>query len=158
MLENDKLERNKHLETLEKNREELVIQKTELQSSKIILQAERDQFENETTKLLKEKRRLNGMYFCSNIFVSFLFCFTEELITARKENVVFRNQHYSQQAKIDEIENEKKLIEADKERWSREKQIFVQNKDWFMAEISNREATINELRMEAVICCCCWMI
>uniref|UniRef100_A0A915E163 Uncharacterized protein n=1 Tax=Ditylenchus dipsaci TaxID=166011 RepID=A0A915E163_9BILA len=113
-FQTEKLERAKYVQSLERNRDESIVEKTELQNTKI-------------------KRHL-----------------TEELITMRTECARAKKEQCLLQMKIDEFNTEKNLIAYDKERWSREKEILVQGKQWCMNEISNREMKLNELRIEMI--------
>ncbi|KAI1723190.1 nucleoprotein TPR [Ditylenchus destructor] len=130
-LETEKSERNKFVEELEKQRQELGAEKTELENAKTLLQSQKDSFEQESAKLLTEKRHL-----------------TDELVAVRTECVAARKEQCLLQMKIDEFNTEKNLIAYDKERWTREKEILVQGKQWCMNEISNREMKLNELRIQ----------
>ncbi|KAH7696295.1 viral A-type inclusion protein repeat containing protein, partial [Aphelenchoides avenae] len=131
VLENAKFERNKYVSNLEQQREQLVSEKAKLQSENIELHNQKAQVDAELQAQFSEKRRL-----------------ADELITVRADLTRARTEAAKLQIEVDEFEGQKKLIEYEKERWSREKEILVQSKQWFMNEITTRDMKLNDLRLD----------
>ncbi|VDN03913.1 unnamed protein product [Thelazia callipaeda] len=118
------------------------------------IEAERDQiylakneFENKAEMLLRQKEdyeaNINRLCHDKSLIANALQLKKNELSKLLEKNVLL-------EAKINECEKQKRMIEFEKERWAQEKEIYLHNKDWFLNEIKERDRKFAVLRIEMV--------
>uniref|UniRef100_A0A914I796 HAMP domain-containing protein n=1 Tax=Globodera rostochiensis TaxID=31243 RepID=A0A914I796_GLORO len=132
-LEQEKLDAARFTESLVKSRDSLIQEKTELQNDRLCLEKRKDELELQVSKLTNEKRR-----------------HLDDIDQLRNKSDQLFGERTELQTQIDDFQSEKALIAYDKEQWSREKEILLMSKQWYMNEITDREQKINELRIQLI--------
>uniref|UniRef100_A0A183BST9 Nucleoprotein TPR n=1 Tax=Globodera pallida TaxID=36090 RepID=A0A183BST9_GLOPA len=132
-LEQEKLDAACFTESLVKSRDSLIQEKTGLQNDRLCLEKRKDELELQVSKLTNEKRR-----------------HLDDIDQLRNKSDKLFGERTELQTQIDDFHSEKALIAYDKEQWSREKEILLMSKQWYMNEITDREQKINELRIQLI--------